>query len=92
MSGFGQRQMGVHMVRTGSAGDKANEQERLQRLVRFAAMEVLPRGDFSEQEAMGHAVVDHEASPGCFLVVTEKCRTLFAAVQARAYLKTRTVT
>nr|GFD54779.1 hypothetical protein [Tanacetum cinerariifolium] len=68
-------------VVTRLAGDEADEYQRLQGLCGFAAVKVLPRGDFSKQAAMSHAVIDHDASPGVFLLlrgsvgqVAGKCR------------------
>ena len=75
MPGLGQGQMGVGVIRAGLARDEADEQKGLQGLGGFAAVKVLPRGDFSKQAAMGHALIDHDASPWCFLVVTGECRT-----------------
>ena len=77
MARLGQGQVGIGVGWIGLARDEADEQKGLQGQGGFAALNVLPRGDFSKQAAMGHALVDHDASPWCFLVVTGECRTRF---------------
>ena len=87
MPGFGQGEVRKAAVVTRLAGDEADKYQRLLGLCGFAAVKVLPRGDFSKQAAMGHAVIDHDASPWCFLVVTGECRTRLGDVQARAVIE-----